>query len=78
MTTKMEQEILCNLSPNTTLAPLLQYLNQPTSLQHFQQLMGYLNTFQTDNRRNDYIYGAARCMANTLGKKIWILLPPPD
>jgi hypothetical protein len=66
----MEQEILCNLSPNTTLAPLLQYLNQPTSLQHFRQLMGYLNTFQTDNRRNDYIYGAAQYMANTLGIKI--------
>ena len=32
--------------------------------------MGYLNTFQTDNRRNDYIYGAAQYMANTLGIKI--------
>jgi len=70
MTTKMEQEILCNLSPNITLAPLLQYLNHTTSLQHFWQLMGYLNKFQTHNRRNDYIYGTVRYMANTLGINI--------
>jgi len=35
---KIEQEIMYDMSPNTVLAPILQHISSPLSLQQFRKL----------------------------------------
>ena len=70
LTDKIENEILLDFSPNATLAPIFANLQIPTTLKRFRQLMTHLPVFQQNHSRNDYIYGAARYCANTIGIKI--------
>eukprot|EP00590_Aulacoseira_subarctica_P005385 CAMPEP_0172418598 /NCGR_PEP_ID=MMETSP1064-20121228/5061_1 /TAXON_ID=202472 /ORGANISM="Aulacoseira subarctica , Strain CCAP 1002/5" /LENGTH=302 /DNA_ID=CAMNT_0013157589 /DNA_START=1150 /DNA_END=2058 /DNA_ORIENTATION=+ len=63
---QIEAEILALSITNDTLIPLLQYRTKPTSIKTFRKLLSCLPSFAKTSR-NDYIYGAARYLANTLG-----------
>ena len=69
-TAQIEMDILTNMAPNTTWAPLLEYLDKPISLRHLRHLLGHLPTFGNTCRRDDHIFGATRYIANTLGLKL--------
>jgi hypothetical protein len=69
-TAQIEMDILSNMAPNTTWAPLLEYLDKLISLHHLRRLLGHLPTFGNTRRRDDHIFGATRYIANTLGFKL--------
>jgi hypothetical protein len=66
-TAQIELDLLNDLAPNSTLAPLLEYINAPVSLRKLRQLMIHLPTISRNRTRDDHIHGATRYMANTLG-----------
>jgi hypothetical protein len=66
---KIKNEILHDTSSNEVIAPILQHIEVPISLQKLWRLVQYLPTF-TGKKRDDHIFGAARCIANTVGVSI--------
>jgi hypothetical protein len=68
-TLKLEQEILKDTASNQNLAPILQYISTPTTLKHLRWLYLHSNIF-LGKKRDDHIFGATRCLANTLGISI--------
>ncbi len=66
-TAQIELDLLNDIAPNSTLAPLLEYINAPVSLRKLRQLMIHLPTISRNRTRDDHIHGATRYMANTLG-----------
>ena len=69
-TNQLENEMLAVKTDNNTLASLLEYRTKPCCIKKFRKLLCMLPTFQS-NTRDDYIFGAVRYFANSLG----ILLP---
>ena len=69
-TESIELEILQDFSSNADLAPITAHLEQYTSLKEFRHLLRHLPSLQATTRRNDYIYGATRYIAKTLGIRI--------
>jgi hypothetical protein len=63
----IEQTLLNDTTSNAVLAPLIQHLTEPTSLRNFRHMMEYLHTVHKPTARDDYIYGAMRYTANSLG-----------
>ena len=64
--TQLEQEIVQLSIDNASLAPLLDYGTQPVSNKKFRKMWNCLPTFGKKSR-NDYKFGAATYLANTLG-----------
>jgi len=62
----LENEMLALSVNNDILAPLLEYRSKPISIKHFRNTLSCLHTFMNKSRDN-YIFGAARYLANTLG-----------
>jgi len=69
-THSIEQDILRDHSPNAILAPLLASRTTPINLREFRQGLQHLPTLYDNKGRDDFIYGAARYTANTLGFRI--------
>jgi len=62
----LEYDMLALSLNNDTLAPLLEYRSKPISIKQFWNTLSCLHTFMNKSR-DDYIFGAARYLANTLG-----------
>lgn len=69
---QLENEIMILDVNNNTLAPLLKFRMECTSIKAFQQMLSCLPTFG-NKKRDDHIFGAARYLANTLGIKVYAL-----
>jgi hypothetical protein len=65
-TYRLEQELLHDISSNTTLALLPTMLSTGTTLKTFRRMFQYLPTF-ANKKRDDPIYGAAPYLANSIG-----------
>jgi hypothetical protein len=65
-TLQLEKEILLLTVDNQVLSPLLIYQNTIISVQAFQKALSCSPTFNTKSQ-DDFIHGAARYLANTLG-----------
>ncbi len=63
---QLEKEIQAIAVDNDKLAPLLQYRTKLMSIKAFRSALSFLPTFNSKTR-DDYIFGAARYLANTLG-----------
>ena len=66
---KIKNEILHDNSSNKVIAPILQHIEVPISLQKLWRIVQYLPTF-TGKKRDDHIFGAAQYIANTVGVSI--------
>jgi len=68
-TRQIEMDFLWDMSPNTTLAPLMVHKTSPTDLRNFRHLLNHLPTLN-NYRRDDHTFGAVRYIANALGFKL--------
>jgi hypothetical protein len=64
---QLESEVLA--VDNEYLAPILQYRTQLITIKLFRKMLMVLPTFSAKSR-DDFIFGAARYLANTLGMLI--------
>jgi hypothetical protein len=65
-TTQLEKELQDIAADNDKLAPLLEYRTKLIGIKAFRSALSVLPTFNSKTR-DDYIFGAARYLANTLG-----------
>ena len=65
-TIQLEKELQAIAVDNDKLAPLLQYRTKLISIKAFRSALAFLPFFNSKTR-DDYIFGAARYVANTLG-----------
>jgi hypothetical protein len=65
-TIQLEKELQAIAVDNDKLAPLLQYRTKLISIKAFRNALAFLPTFNSKTS-DDYIFGAARYIANTLG-----------
>jgi hypothetical protein len=65
-TNQLESKMLAIKTDNNTRASLLEYRTKLCSIKEFCKLLCMLPTFQS-NTRDDYIFGAVRYFANSLG-----------
>ena len=63
---RLENELLEDMSANTLLAPILNYVQRPITLKAFRGLFQHLPSMHV-HKRDDHIYGAARYLANSFG-----------
>jgi hypothetical protein len=68
---QLENEIMILMVENSSLAPLLQFRTEYTSIKTFWKILSCLPTLFNNKRRNDHIFGAARYLANTQGIKVY-------
>jgi hypothetical protein len=69
-TLQLEKELLMDVSPYITLAPLLAYRTSQISPRELRNRLQHLPTIGNNKGRDDALYGATRYTANTFGFNI--------